>query len=544
MKHPLNFEIKSHRYTRNIKIYPLILLISFFYGNQLIGQDERSMESEVTFPKSERNLSNSNIVVPTGYKIEAVQSGLSYPVDVTFDEQGNTYLAEAGGHTYGTMPPSAPKARIIKISPDSIVSVIYDKVVPMEIIKQNDSSNDMPEGLIPPLTGITYYKDKLYISHRSRYSVYDLSSNEFKTIINGLPSWGEFLNAKPIFKDDKMYWFLSTQGNSGVQEKHWVKVIDQFNKPRAKEIPGEDIELTGENYWVPTKDIGIVDADSVLTGVYSELGKKTEKGQIIKGQNISNGAFYESNLDGSNIRRLAWGLRSSFGYRFSPSGELVATMNSANPMPPRGLFFDYEPIYKIKEGIWYGWPDFYSGIPITDKRFEIKKDARKFVLTDETHRKLLKGKDRPEQPLAKLAVHTAAEGMVFGNGNMNLPENDILVAEFGAIVPVFKGPKMHPKRPPGVPTEEDAPEGVKYNWPGFKVQQVNLSSGEATDFIYNKSQLPSSASSNKGGLERPLQLEWDSEGNLYIVDFGIVEFNDQGMNAHPFSGVLWKVSKE
>lgn len=525
------------------RILKLFLILLVLHPVSILAQKAQENSMEVNFPESQRNLDAQNIVVPEGYKIEAMQASLTYPVDVTFDEEGNIYVAEAGGHTYGTMPPSALKARILKISPDSTVTVLYDNVVPMEDIKKNASSNDMPEGLIPPLTGTTYYEGKLYISHRSRYSVYDLETGNFKTIINGLPSWGEFLNAKPIFKDGKMYFFLSTQGNSGVQEEHWVKVIDQFIKPEAKEIPGEDVTLTGENFWVPTKGIGLVDADSVSTGVYSKLGDQTKKNQIVKGQKICNGAFFESDLDGSNIKRLAWGLRSSFGYRFGPDGALITTMNSANPMPPRGLYFDYEPIYKIEEGVWYGWPDFYSGIPITDKRFEFKKEKRKFVLTKETHDKLLQGKDRPVQPLAKLAVHTAAEGMVFGKGTMGVPERDILVAEFGVIVPFFKGQKDHPKLPPGVPSEKDAPDGVKYDWPGFKVQQVNLKTGKATDFIHNKTNIPSSASDGKGGLERPLQLEWDAEGNLYIVDFGIVNFNDKGMDAKPFSGVLWKISK-
>ncbi|NNE77081.1 MAG: hypothetical protein HKN31_08415, partial [Pricia sp.] len=287
--------------------YMLVLLSIFFFTNKGLAQTDQENERGITFPKSERNLATENITVPSGYKIEPFQSGLSYPVDVTFDEDGNTYVAEAGGHTYGTMPPSAPNARVLKISSNGKATVLYDKVVPMEEIHKSDSSNDMPEGLIPPLTGTTYHDGKLYISHRSRYSVYDLSTGEFKTIINGLPSWGEFLNAKPIFRDNKMYFFLSTQGNSGVQEEHWVKVIDQFNKPNAKEVPGEDITLTGENYWVPTKEIGLVEEDSVLTGVYTKLGDETASGQVIRGQKICNGAFYEADLDGSNIRRLAWG---------------------------------------------------------------------------------------------------------------------------------------------------------------------------------------------------------------------------------------------
>lgn len=507
--------------------------------NNTKGVMETSGTPEVT-----RKVTPEDVVVPEGLKIEAVSEGLTYPVDVTFDEEGTLYIAEAGGHTYGTKPEKAPDARIMKRTEEGKWEVVYDKVVPMQAIRDANTSADMPEGLIPPVTGVTYYEGKLYISHRSRYSTYDLETGEFNTIVNGLPSWGEFLNAKPIFKDGKMYFFLSTQGNSGVQEAHWVNVIDIFKKPNAHEVPGEDVVLTGLNYWVPTKKVSIMNKDSVLTGIYVPLGTVTKAGQVVEGQEICNGAFFRCNPDGSDIERIAWGLRSSFGYRFSPDGRLITTMNSANPMPPRGLYFDYEPIYEIKEGEWYGWPDFYSGIPITDERFEFKDEVRKFALTKETHRKLLKGRDLPLQPIAKMPVHTAAQGMVFGNEALGVPEEDILVAEFGTIIPFFKGEKYHPNLPKGVPEEGDAPEGVSYNWPGFKVQRVNLQTGEVYNFIFNESRVPASATENAGGLERPIQMEWSPDGELYIVDFGIVEFNDNGMSAHPFTGVLWKVSKE
>ncbi len=528
--------------------YTLSFFLTAFLVCPLAFAQEKTRGNETAAVRevhqdSRRKVDSAAIHMPENLQIEALTSGLSYPVDITFDDQGNKYIAEAGGHTYGTKPAQAPPARILRLKPDGTTEVLYDKVVAMKDIKKSASSADMPEGLIPPLTGVTFHKGKLYISHRSRYSTYDLASGEFKTIINGLPSWGEFLNAKPIFKDDKMYFFLSTQGNSGVIEKHWIKVIDMFNKPEAHEVPGEDVTLTGKNFWVSTEKVKIAEADSVETGVYVPLGEKTQAGQVIKGQEICNGAFFRCNTDGTGIERIAWGLRSSLGYRFSPEGKLVATMNSANPMPPRGLYFDYEPVYEIKEGEWYGWPDYYSGIPITDERFGVKKEERNFVLTEETHRKLLKGKEKPRQPVARLSVHSAAQGMVFGREDFGVAEDNILVAEFGVIVPFFKGQAYHPKLPKGVPEEKNAPDGVKYDWPGFKVQQVDLSTGEAEDFIYNKDHLPASVNKT-GGLERPIQLSWDKDGNLYIVDFGVVEFEDSGMTAHPYTGVVWKVSSQ
>lgn len=511
------------------------------------NNDKKIMETSGT-PETTRKVNPADVVVPEGHRLEVVTRGLTYPVDVTFDEDGGIYVAEAGGHTYGTKPEKAPDARILKLNKETGEwEVMYNKLVPVDVIKNVafPTEGKLPEGLIPPITGVTYHEGKLFISHRSRYSTYNLETGEFKTIIDGLPSWGEFLNAKPIFKDGKMYFFLSTQGNTGIPEAHWTTVMDIFNKPTAREYPGEDVVLTGRNYWVPTKKMKSIKKDSVLTGVYVQLGEVTEYGQVIPGREIANGAFYRVNPDGSDLERIAWGFRSSFGYRFSPDGKLITTMNSANPMPPRGVFFDYETVYEVKEGEWYGWPDFYSGIPITDERFEYKDEVRHFALTEETHRKLLDGRRYPLQPIARLPVHSATQGMVFGNEEFGVPEDDILVAEFGTIVPIFKGEKFHPNFPKEVPESELlAPPGVSYDWPGFKVQRVNLTTGEAYDYLYNRTGLPASATKDAAGLERPIQMEWAPDGSLYVVDFGVVEFNENGMTAHPFTGVVWRLVKD
>ena len=525
-------------------LFVLVVIITANSGcrnkEQTRSNEEQGDKIKEVVQDSQRPLNPEDIIVPDGHQIKPFVSGLSYPVDITFDDEGNAYIAEAGGHTYGTKPPRAPEARILKRSPDGTVTIVYDKVVPMTEIKEAESSSDMEEGLIPPVTGVTYYKGKLYISHRTRYSVLDPKTGEFETIVNGLPSWGEFLNAKPIFHKGKMVFFLSTQGNSGVLEEHWIRVIDTFNKPEAHEVPGEDVVLTGQNYWVPTQKIKLVDKDSVKTGAFMPLGELAEKGMTIKGELICNGAFFRCDPDGRNLERIAWGLRSSFGYRYSPDGRLITTMNSANPMPPRGIYFDWETVYEVKEGEWYGWPDYFSGIPITDERFKVKKEERSFIFNEETHKRLLKGRDKPLQPVAKLPVHSAAQGMVFGRQEMNVPSDNILVAEFGTIVPFFKGDSTHPHLPKPI-KENEIPADVDFNWPGFKVQQVDINTGKVSNFIYNKSGVPASATKG-GGLERPIQLGWGPDGSLYIVDFGTVTIDDTGMNAHPFTGVIWKVS--
>lgn len=469
----------------------------------------------------QRQFNPADIQVPQGFAVEVFATGLNYPADITFSDTGEIYVAEAGEHTYGTTPEESPPPRIVQIMPDGSTQVVYDQVVSMEEIRNNESSADMPEGLIPPITGVTWHDGQLYVTHRTRVSTLDPNTGEFRTIINGLPSWGFFHNYKVIFgPDDMMYFFLSSQGNAGPIDEHWMKVIQIFNKRQAHEIPCADVTLTGQNFPVPVEDPSTPNVrDTQLTGVFVPLGEVTEEGQTIPGQIPCNTAFFRANPDGTGLELVAWGFRSNFGYRFSPDGQrLVTTQNSGNPIPPREIHNDYEPIYEVVADEWYGRPDYYSSIPITDELFNMPLVPRNFVLTEETHRQLLQGQEQPRQPLAVLQPHSAAEGMVFGRQEFGIPENNILVAELGTIV-------IHMD-----------------SLPGFRVQRVDLDTGQVSDFLVNRNEKPASATGG-GGLERPIQLEWGPDGSLYVVDFGVINLTPQGMQAQANTGAIWRVSR-
>lgn len=93
------------------------MLLVYCTGADTTRGDEDGATTQVN-QESRRKVNPADIALPAGMTIEAVASGLSYPVDVTFDDEGNTYVAEAGGHTYGTMPEQAPEARILQLLPD------------------------------------------------------------------------------------------------------------------------------------------------------------------------------------------------------------------------------------------------------------------------------------------------------------------------------------------------------------------------------------------------------------------------------------------
>jgi glucose/arabinose dehydrogenase len=496
------------------------------------GQDDEVEQTEDTQAKENaggakgRQLDPAAVQLPPGYFIEAVAKGLNYATSVAFGDDGSVYVAEAGGHTYGTKPEEAPPARILRVERDGTTRVVYDKGPSLAEIREADTAGEIPEGLIGPITGLTWHDGKLYVAHRTRVSTLEPRTGAFDTIVDGLPGWGEFQNNKVIFGPDaKMYFFVSTQGNSGPVGDHMLKVLKAYNKPNQHEIPCQDVTLTGENFesenpFTPAPD------DKATYDAFVPFGEDVPPGTVIKGQIPCNGAFFRANRDATNLELFAWGLRSDFGYRFAPDGRLISTQNSGNPIPPREIYDDWETIWEVRRGVWYGWPDYWSGIPVTDKRFQAPSGEKlekapqplSFLFTEDTHRRLLRGGQVP-QPLVKLTPHVAAEGFVFGRNDFGVPDDDILLAEFGTVV-TYQAKEL----------------------PGFRVEQVDLDTGHTKAFAVNKSGKPASATPKEpGGLERPIQLEFAPDGSLYLVDFGIIDVDENGLKAVPGSGVLWRI---
>jgi glucose/arabinose dehydrogenase len=490
----------------------------------------------------DRKIDPSAIKLPPGYKVEVFATGLTFPTDITFGPNGEAYVSEAGGHFYGTDPSEAPPPRILQIMPDGTKRVVYDNAVSVEAIRNAQTAKEIPEGLIGPMEGITYNPRNglIYVAHRTRYSTLNPQTGEFRTIIGDLPAWGIFHNTKVIFDGDgKMVFGISSQGNAGPVDFAIMKVASFFNKPMAREVPCEDVTLTGQNYKVHngfTPEKG----DSAKTGVYVPYGTETTAGQTVEGQFWCNSAFYRVDPDGTNAKRIAWGIRNAFHYEFSSDGRLIATNNSCNPIPGRPVYDDWETVYEVKEGLWYGWPDYCSGLPITDQRFSKPNDPQfkgkpfphKFALNEETRQRLLKGQPRPPQPLVKLTPHAATQGFKFGRASFGIPENEILVAEYGAVIPYMVAGKQE--------------------MPGFQVSRVNLETGKRTPFMHNKSGKPASAAPGQpapqgGGLERPIRMEYGPDGALYLVDFGVFDVHPKPKDkpkkvSYNNTGVIWKVT--
>ena len=94
----------------------------------------------------------------TGYTIEPVVWNLTAPDSITFDDNGNMYIGEAG-YPYVNIP-LVP--RILKMEPNGNLSVFVDTK------------------LNCPIVDIIFHNDFLYVSHRDKISTVDITNGDSK----------------------------------------------------------------------------------------------------------------------------------------------------------------------------------------------------------------------------------------------------------------------------------------------------------------------------------------------------------------------------
>jgi glucose/arabinose dehydrogenase len=102
---------------------------------------------------------------------------------------------------------------------------------------------------------------------------------------------------------------------------------------------------------------------------------------VIPGQVKASGTILRMRPDGSDLQVYAWGLRNPFSVRWGPDGRLYASDNGYDERGPRPIANAPDMLWHIREGAWYGWPDYAAGIPVTDPRFRSRRGpAPRFLM--------------------------------------------------------------------------------------------------------------------------------------------------------------------
>ncbi len=446
-----------------------------------------------------RVIEAADIALPPGYKAEMVTSELTFPSAVTFDDQGRLHVIEAG-YSYGEV---WAEPRLIRVDNNGTKTVV---------------AKGTRNG---PWTGITFHNGFFYIAEGGEAEggrILRVSpTGEMKILISDLPSVGDHHTNGPVVKDGYVYFGQGTATNSAIVGEDNAKFGWLLRKKEFHDIPCGDVTLAGENYEsanVLTDDTN----DRASTGAYSAFGNPTTPGQVIKGSVPCNGAIMRIPLDGGKPEVIAWGLRNPYGLAFSQDGRLFVTENAYDDRGSRPVWGAGDVLWEIKEGMWYGWPDFSGAKPIQNDE-EFKAPGKKPVKP-----LLQKYPNTPPKPVAVLGVHSSSNGIDFSTSTAFGFTGEAFIAQFGDM----------------------SPDVGKVLFPvGFKVVRVNVNDGVIRDFAVNKGKRNGPATWLKsGGLERPVSVKFDRTGNaLYVTDFGIMRVTKKGAEPQTNTGVIWKITK-
>lgn len=449
---------------------------------------------------TERTIDPNDIALHPGYKIEPVISGLTFPSAITFDDENNMYAIESG-YSYGEV---WQEPKLLRIKKDGTLALIA-----------KGSKNG-------PWTGVTWHKGAFYIAEGGEMEggriLKVTMDGEITPLISNLPTMGDHHTNGPVIKDGYIYFGQGAATNSAIVGKDNADFGWLLRKKEFHDIPCQDVILTGENYISPNVLTEDPD-DEIATGAYVAFGISTKPGQVIKGRTPCTGSILRIPLEGGNIELVSWGFRNPFGLALSPDGKLFITENAFDERGSRPVWGAGDVLWEIKEGLWYGWPDYSGGKLIQDNE-EFKPPGKSTVKP-----LLQEYPNVPPKPSAIFGVHSSANGFDFSSNPAFGFPGEAFVAQFGDMSP-GAGKVLFPV--------------------GFKIVRVNIETGVIRDFATNKGKRNGPASwLKKGGFERPLSVKFDRLGtNLYVVDFGVLKTDKEGSHPQVKTGTIWKIVKQ
>jgi hypothetical protein len=315
----------------------------------------------------------------------------------------------------------------------------------------------------------------------------------------------------------------------------WLKEHPDFH-----DIPAQDLHLIGRAFT--TKNPLKEGEQKARTSAFHPFNQTAMDG-MVKGQVKANGTILRMNPDGSDLEAYAWGFRNPYGVIWGPDGKLYATENGFDVRGSRPIANDREDLYLVKEGAWYGWPDFAFGMPVTDERFVPEgKSKPQFLM-----------KEHPpvEKPILTFPQHSSIAKADFSPGGKFGHKGKLFVAFFGHMTPM---------------TGEVSRHG------GHRVAMIDLATKEAETFFTGKhghhgegkAKKPHPHGEHHGegksetaehgedhghhsgslsaGPRRLLDVRFSPKGDaLYVADFGGMVVTKQKVNPIPKSGVIWKI---
>ena len=438
----------------------------------------------VNEPKvTSRYLNPLDIYLIPGYTIEVFAQGLNAPVSMVFDKNGNIIIGESGMID--------GNARVMRLTEDN-----YEVVA---------------KGFNVPLSGVNVLNGDIYVSHKREITVIK-ANGTMQDLITGLPSDGDFTNSQVVFgPDGKMYFGQGSATNSGVVGLDNIWVIDY---PYFNDFPARNINLVGQNF-VSYNILSYYPNDYAFTGAFRPFGSPNEPNTIIYGSLRPTSSVMRAELDGSNLEVYAWGITQPYSLKFDRFNRLFAANLGYDVRGSRPIKDCPDEFMLVTQGLWYGFPDYCAGLPVTLPQFRPAVGPKPEFLLKE-HPMV------PPEPLSVLEPHSGIRGFDFNYNESFGPYGDAYVSESGSISPITTG---------GYPLP-----GV-----GRRIVRINMNDGKVSTFAINRTGLGASFTGG-GGFERPYDVVFGPDGAMYVLDIGIASPINPNLLL-PNTGVIWRISK-
>lgn len=448
-------------------------------------------------PVARRAVDPADVAVPEGYRVEVVAAGLTFPVGITFDDEGVPYVVESGyayDENWGT-------PRLLRLDPEKgPVLVATGEEAPWLGVDYDDGAFFVAEG------GIVEGGKILRIEPDGRA----------RALVDGLPGFGDHHTNGPVVgPDGYIYFGQGTATNSGVVGLDNYDFGWLIRRPNYHDVPCRDVTLTGVNYRT-RNPLTPVDDDEVVTGAYSPFGVPTVPGQVIRGRVPCNGAIMRIPKDGGDVELVGWGFRNPWGLAFSPDGRLFITDNGYDVRGSRPVWGSADWLWEVVPGRWHGWPDFAGGRSVTDGRYDILGVPRPKPL-------LATLPNEPPTPAAFFGVHSSSNGVDFSRSERFGYVGQAFVAQLGDMAPNV-GKVLEPV--------------------GYRVVRVDPATGVITPFAENRGHVGPASFGDGAGLERPVDVAFHPRGDaLYVVDFGVMTISEEP-RPQKGTGVVWRIARE
>jgi glucose/arabinose dehydrogenase len=330
--------------------------------------------------------------------------------------------------------------------------------------------------------------------------------------MNGLLCNGDYGISNIDFgPEGKIYFGMGTVTNSGVvgNDNEWV-----FSHPFLHDEPTFDSIMNGQNFFTNNRFIN--SGEGVNTGAFSAYTVPNKTYEIKKGIVKGSGSILRANRDGTELELVATGFRNPLHVKFDREFKLFVSNRGYDVRGSRPIANAPDEFHLLTPGLWYGWPDYSTGEPVTSPRFKPEGGPQPEFL-------ILNHPNIPPKPFAEFQPHSSIMGFDFDYTNSFGAPGDIYISEYGSHGPLTLGPS------------------VPYQGIGHKISRVGRSSRIVTTFISNRSGLPSYIT-GEGGFGRPVDVKFGPDGSMYILDMGISDPNNLA-NLIPYTGLIWRVSR-